>query len=146
MSSTSRLYALYIDENIPQRTVRALRALGHDVLTLKEDGKAGKRHTRKHRRPKAFLRRLEVIVAVGCLPIHRRASFVAPLRCGRALRRGKRPPLTAEALETRTALAMASGPRIFGLRVPILLLRFGGRPDAANSNVSRNTGQVASCG
>lgn len=44
MSSTSRLYALYIDENIPQRTVRALRALGHDVLTLKEDGKAGKRY------------------------------------------------------------------------------------------------------
>lgn len=45
MSSTRRLYALYIDENIPQRTVRALRALGHDVLTLKEDGKAGKRYS-----------------------------------------------------------------------------------------------------
>jgi len=43
MSTKSRTYALYIDENIAQRTVEALRAFGHDVLTLREDGKASRR-------------------------------------------------------------------------------------------------------
>lgn len=45
MSATkSRPYALYINENFPQRAVHALRILGYDVLTLKEDGKAEKRY------------------------------------------------------------------------------------------------------
>ncbi len=44
MSTKFRPYPLYIDENIPQRTARALRELGYDVLTLQEDGKAGKRY------------------------------------------------------------------------------------------------------
>ena len=44
MSIKSRTYALYIDENIAQRTVEALRVFGHDVLTLREDGKASRRH------------------------------------------------------------------------------------------------------
>jgi hypothetical protein len=33
--------ALYSDENFPFPTVVALRALGHDVLTAHEDGRAG---------------------------------------------------------------------------------------------------------
>ena len=44
MSIKSRTCALYIDENIAQRTVEALRVFGHDVLTLREDGKASRRH------------------------------------------------------------------------------------------------------
>ncbi len=44
MSTKTRPYPLYIDENIPQRTARALRELGYDVLTLQENGKAGKRY------------------------------------------------------------------------------------------------------
>jgi hypothetical protein len=32
---------LYADENFPQPTVVALRAMGHDVLTTQEAGNAG---------------------------------------------------------------------------------------------------------
>ncbi len=32
---------LYADEDFPQPAVEALRALGHDVLTAGEDGRAG---------------------------------------------------------------------------------------------------------
>lgn len=35
---------LYADENFPFPIVVALRALGHDVLTIHEDGKANQRH------------------------------------------------------------------------------------------------------
>ena len=35
---------LYADENFPFPAVEALRALGHDVLTIHEDGKANQRH------------------------------------------------------------------------------------------------------
>ena len=34
---------LYVDENFPQPAVEALRRLGHDVLTLLEAGRAGRR-------------------------------------------------------------------------------------------------------
>ena len=44
MSKERRPFPLCADENIPERTIRALRAFGHDVHTLKEDGKAGKRY------------------------------------------------------------------------------------------------------
>lgn len=32
--------ALYADENVPRAVVRALRGVGHDVLTAVEDGRA----------------------------------------------------------------------------------------------------------
>jgi hypothetical protein len=35
---------LYADENFPFPIVEALRAFGHDVLTIHEDGKANQRH------------------------------------------------------------------------------------------------------
>ena len=44
MFNESHPYPLYADENFPQRAVQELRALGHDVLTLREDGKAGQRY------------------------------------------------------------------------------------------------------
>ena len=34
--------ALYADENFPRPVAIALRALGHDVLTAQEDGRAGR--------------------------------------------------------------------------------------------------------
>ena len=42
MIKENRPHRLYADENFPQRAVQELRALGHDVLTLREDGKAGR--------------------------------------------------------------------------------------------------------
>ena len=44
MNTRVQPYPLYLDENIPQRTAQALRELGYDVLTLKEDGKADQRY------------------------------------------------------------------------------------------------------
>ena len=44
MSKERRRFPLCADENISERTIRALRGFGHDVRTLKEDGKAGKRY------------------------------------------------------------------------------------------------------
>ena len=44
MTTRVRPYPLYIDENIHQRIAQALRELGYDVLTLKEDGKANQRY------------------------------------------------------------------------------------------------------
>ena len=35
---------LYADENIPLPVVEELRRLGHDVLTIREDGKANRRY------------------------------------------------------------------------------------------------------
>ena len=35
---------LYADENFPLPVVKALRDLGHDVLTIHEDGKANQRY------------------------------------------------------------------------------------------------------
>lgn len=42
MSTEARLCPLYADENFPQDAVEELRELGYDVLTVREDGKAGK--------------------------------------------------------------------------------------------------------
>lgn len=39
-----KTWDLYTDENFPRRVVLELRQLGYDVLTLKEEGKAGKRY------------------------------------------------------------------------------------------------------
>ena len=41
MSKERHPFPLCADENISERTIRALRGFGHDVRTLKEDGKAG---------------------------------------------------------------------------------------------------------
>ena len=35
---------LYADENVPMQVVRRLRELGHDVLTVVEDGKGNQRY------------------------------------------------------------------------------------------------------
>ena len=44
MSTEGHPHRLYADENFPQRAVQELRVLGHDVRTLRQDGKAGQRY------------------------------------------------------------------------------------------------------
>ena len=41
MKRETHLHPLYFDENFPLRAVQELRAIGHDCLTVQEDGKAG---------------------------------------------------------------------------------------------------------